>query len=984
MLPAFLLCSVRLLLALLLLCTGSVWAQGVSSYGIDQGLTSRSGMNLAQDRRGFLWYGTEHGLARFDGVRFRMFEPHSGDSTALGGWVVHGLAPDRRGDGVYVWCGAAGLQRFVPRLDRFVSLDTGPLLQAGHVYVNALRAAPDGTLWLATGKGLFRWTATGTRRLDPSEGIPLDAADVAFDASGRAWAATERGVFRAASGGTHAEPTAWPTNAGPARGINVWNGKIVAGTDAGVWEHTGSGWALRLAVPRVRHFAADPYGTLWLGTPDGLFRWDGRQPFATPASTAQAALAPGITDMLVDRGGTRWTIQQGRLYATGTRPSPFARVSFLGDAPFFTALVEPGTLWLGGKSGRMLRCAGRADCQPVPNALRYGELSGLARGADGTLYVAAVGDGLFCLPSGTTTLQRCPGTPDTLRYPYSLAAEADGRLWLGTADQGLYVRDLAQPDAPWQAFPVTQGSPREDALGPFVLPIVPRGDGQAWVGTMGHGLFLVDARTGTVRRIALTDVPDERIRVTSLARGNGDTLYAATLEYGVVRVVPRGKAFDVRWSGVRQGLASNAASAVVRDADGRIWAFAGGAVSHLRADSIVHTYGPSEGWPDAEAYWNDAYLGADRKIYVLTEMGGYTVFDPKAVAETLPLPALHLTNVRIRGQQRLPDATYAPALHLRHDENVVAVDLSTTDPSPVRPWTYAYRLAKDGRNDAWQSLRRTASVDLAGLAPGRYRLDARTESAGRYGPVQSMSFVIAPPWHGTVWARGLFALLGAAVLAAAYRARVAHLLALERTRRRIADDLHDDLGSKLAALAAQLDVAGLLPAETLPTDRFRGFASAARGLVGDLRDAVWLIDASADRLDCLAEKIEASARAMLPRDALRVTLDPRFAPHPIPSDVRRHTLLAVREMLHNAARHREDKPVDVVLTLETQRPPVFVATVRDHGPGLPDTFRPHGRGLATLRRRAEAMGGTFALENHPDGGAIATLRVPIKPLRPSA
>ena len=639
-------------------------------------------------------------------------------------------------------------------------------------------------------------------------------------------------------------------------------------------------------------------------------------------------------------------------------------------------LPDPdGTRWVGTLASGLVRCRGAA-CTPIDGGGVSGRAEGLARGRDGTLYVAGYTDGLFCLPRGAARLVPCSGPTN----PRSLALGPDGRLWSTTADAGLFVRTLTGAGDRWRAFPsARQGS--AERLGALTKPVLPLDGGRAWVGTLGQGLYLAtDAPDGPrVRRLPLAPDIGDALRVVALAR-RGDTLYAATLDRGVARIVgAEGPRPVVRWIDAARGLPSTVAYGLTVDRRGRVWAVTDRGAAQLLPDGTARGLTAADGWPGAASMWNATRAAPDGRVLIGTE-AGLLVFDPDAMPAPLPPPAVYLTDVRVRGERRLADATAAPRLRLDADENVLSVDLAAGNAGPVRPWTYAYRLVRNGTPGAWQSLGTRATLDLAGVAPGRYRLDVRTELAGRASPVRAMAFDVAPPWWQTLWFRALAALAVVALLTAAYRARVAHLLALERTRRRIADDLHDDLGSKIASLATRLDVADFLAAQagTAPGSAAReSHAASARALVGDLSDAVWLIDAHADRLDHLADKVERVARSVLPHGAYRVRIG-ALPPLPMAPEVRRNVLLAVREMLHNAARHGTAPFVLAVDCLDAGATPTLridLAHPRRHpdAPPVPTG----GRGLGTLQRRAAALGGTFSLDLDDDG-ARARLTVPIR------
>src|SRR5690606_19838200 len=199
------------------------------------------------------------------------------------------------------------------------------------------------------------------------------------------------------------------------------------------------------------------------------------------------------------------------------------------------------------------------------------------------------------------------------------------------------------------------------------------------------------------------------------------------------------------------------------------------------------------------------------------------------------------------------------------------------------------------------------------------------------------------------------------------------LVHLEETRHRIADDLHDDIGSKVGAVALNLAVAGRSAA--LPEaerERLGALAQSARGIVDDLRDAVWFVDAGHDDLPALVARMEQAADTLLrgrPHAFERPDVLPQVA---VGMEARRHLYLLFREALHNAVKHGAEGRVDVRVAYAHGRLTVEVA---DDGPGFDPAAAPLGRGMTTMRARAEALGADLRVESAPGRGTAVRFGV---------
>jgi hypothetical protein len=188
-----------LLLALLLpaACSAAVGPVRFEHLTINDGLPENSVRAILQDRQGFLWFGTQNGLARYDGVRMETFLPDPEDSASIGIRTLLALAEDPDG-GIWIGSYSAGVSRYDPVLDRFVNIpaDGDTLPGPG---VPAIRVTGEGT-WFCSGDGnLQRWNDGAFTRVDVP---PLADTRSGKSGSVRRRPAWRSSIARAATGAT--------------------------------------------------------------------------------------------------------------------------------------------------------------------------------------------------------------------------------------------------------------------------------------------------------------------------------------------------------------------------------------------------------------------------------------------------------------------------------------------------------------------------------------------------------------------------------------------------------------------------------------------------------------------------------------------------------------------------------------------------------------------------------------------------------------
>src|SRR5271154_5689964 len=122
-----------------------------------QGLSQTQANQIVQDDQGFIWFGTQYGLNRYDGYEFKVFTHDPAHANSLSCVYIHSLFKDRSGT---LW---VGCDQFLDRFDSVHETFTHYRIEAGEVgtYVGDISQDRIGMLWLATGSGFF-WVNPGT------------------------------------------------------------------------------------------------------------------------------------------------------------------------------------------------------------------------------------------------------------------------------------------------------------------------------------------------------------------------------------------------------------------------------------------------------------------------------------------------------------------------------------------------------------------------------------------------------------------------------------------------------------------------------------------------------------------------------------------------------------------------------------------------------------------------------------------------------
>ena len=202
-----------------------------------------------------------------------------------------------------------------------------------------------------------------------------------------------------------------------------------------------------------------------------------------------------------------------------------------------------------------------------------------------------------------------------------------------------------------------------------------------------------------------------------------------------------------------------------------------------------------------------------------------------------------------------------------------------------------------------------------------------------------------------------------------------HRVDTENLRTQIANDLHDDIGSNLGAIALLCQTTGNasgLPPELKPElDEIRTVALETSDA---MRDILWLIRTPTSKLDDFIGRIRTVIARLLSHCETTFTCQNTVPSLDVPLSWRRNLFLSYKEVLHNAARHSKATRVDVQVEFPDQQ--IRIA-VRDNGQGFDLESRRDGLGINSIRKRMGQLGGTVEFETASGSGTTVTLCVPL-------
>ena len=780
----------------------------VAHYRLADGLPQMTVGDVVQGPRGYVWFATEGGVARFDGSEFRTFSVADGLPS---NWA-RSLSFDARGR---LWVGTVGGLAVLDG-ERFRRVGGEAIPSVTLVAVDGPRA------WTTNGTGGVVVVERGrTRPLGAADGLPSDTVSALAAAGGTAWVATTRGLARITGGRVERVPL---SNVTGIRQLRATAAGVVGLAAEGIFHTDGR----RLSIRRFRAsdrigpgsevqasgMAVDRRGRVWVGANDGSIarfsgvgadavlqaRYAGDEALEAPYSLL--GLYVGLSGEVWGgtAGGGAWRIASEAFvhYGGGQIPSGNAWCSseiagvhlVCTDSGLYRQTAsgfEPdprdtgrtvsvteardGSLWASTSNG--------LEHWGTGGRRVYTRDSGMAGDwtfqvvEDGRRVWAATTGGISVIDDGVARpLTEAEGQPGT--FTGDLARDASNTLWAATVVGVLRWSGT-------RFVPVPTGAEGEGAI-----RILPMPDGSVWVALLDNGLVRYPA--------GYASAPERYPFASALA---GATIYSAT--FG-----PEGKL----WVGTNRGLVRLDVS---RRRPGRPLA--------------ATVFGADQGFTPVETNMGALRWDAAGHLWVGTPEG-LTRFDPSKVPAR-SVPQLRLTGVTLgasadwrRDADRADGRGLPVGLRLRHNHATLSVSFVGIEFSAPGAVRYQYGLALDGAAEPedWSPPGTGRTATFANLSPGDYVLHVRAVGAdGVWSAPETFAFSVAPPFWRTPWFLALALALSAGAVVGGTRMRTRRYRQRERALAEAVDrrtaELRDEkerveaVNDRLSDMNAALDAA---------------------------------------------------------------------------------------------------------------------------------------------------------------------------------
>ncbi len=767
------------------------------SWSGDSGLPQSTVAAIAQTQDGYLWVGTQDGIARMDGVNIDIFDKYNAATTKNTVRTLY-VAADGK-----LWVGshAGGLTLYEDA--EFKTPDAlSPLRSAT---INAITSNSSGTLWIATGdQGLFRYRNGVLDTFDASDGLSAtNITSLMVDRDDQLWIGTKNqgyAVFDGSNFTSHASAGSEVDEATVGAILQSKNGDVLLGTSSGFYR-------LKDGSPRgvqpvegfpntdVTAILEDNAGTLWVGTSDaGLFRIVGSK--ISSLNTSHGFVDDEIETIFQDREGNLW-IGTGSYGLTKMGPATFLIYSThegLSDDTVWPVYSDDnGALWIGTDAGVSRLKDGEFTYITRKDGLKSDRIQSISGRRDGSIWIGTDDGGLSRYKDGVVTTF---GEKDGLKNDgiTLLYTDSKDRLWIGYFSGGLQWYE----DEEFHWFAGSQNP--DDNIVEFssrlVSAVMESSTGDLWVGTYDGGLNLVS--DNKITAVFTTENGLVSDFVTALYQDVVGIVWVGTRDGGLHRI--EGESITAYTT--KEGLHNNTVIYIVADGQGNLWMTSNQGLSRVNRNELnEYAVGrrstiTSVSYEVVDGLLSNEFNGGiqpagsksiDGRLWFPSAKGLVSI-DPAQIPENdIALRVVVESVTRDNEEPVYPGESLPPG--------VKRLDFKYSAPSFIASQRVRYEYKLEGVDDEWQQVGGARTATYTNIEPAQYtfRLRAVNSDGVVSEEEAAFTFSVRPFFYQTIWFILLCALVVALLAFAIYRLRINRLKVRQRELEGIVDERTKDL-----------------------------------------------------------------------------------------------------------------------------------------------------------------------------------------------
>lgn len=789
---------------------------------LDQGLSQEAVISIYQDNSGYMWFGTQEGLNRYDGYHFKVYSHNDRVPNSLSNDWVLSITEDKHGQ---LWVGTSGggisvLDKNMQGFKHYKH-DREDEHSLGNDNVQAMHKAKNGSLWIGTKDGLFRFDYESERFI----AFDLNVGD------------TQDIVINSIIDGQDNDLLIGTSSNG-LFSVNL-------STNAVAPFSLGEGNKAKLTSNKISSLRFDNSNRLWIGYSDlGIdvvsFENQSIISFAHDQKDTDSLSSNLIKDVFQDKTNNIWVATDFGLNLYQESSNNFIRFNQEIENPYslagnkLTRIFQDrgGVFWVGSFSGLSKWNTSTSNFNhfrvksDIEKSLSDNGVNAFSQDAENNIWIGTYG-GLNRLNLETGNVKQYRHFADDSASlgsdrVMSLHADNDGKVWIGTRSNGLDMLEVstgkfkhfladqdnsnsigangvtsivsAQNNMLWVATfggglnllnPETEkfihfkhdSEDKSSISSDRILSVLPTEDGLLWLGTWGEGISIFNPTTESAINIKhLDDQPDSLSNnvVLSIFEDSQNNIWVGTQGGGLNKLSAKNRAaenYTFERLSRHDGLPSNVVHGILEDTEGMIWISSNRGLTKYdpNLDSLIN-YDSSHGLQGNE-FNSGAYFETKDGQFFFGGTNGVTAFYPELIKPNSHVPPVVLTNFLRLNESFSPlqAMTGSDAIQINYQDYLIAFEFAGLDFASPTNNQYNYKL--EGFDDDWIEAGDLRRATYTNLPAGNYQFRVKASNNDGVWNEQGANLaltVLPAPWYSW-WAYLGYTIVGLFIIAMLFR-----------------------------------------------------------------------------------------------------------------------------------------------------------------------------------------------------------------------
>lgn len=994
---------------------------------VEDGLSQSSVFSITQDETGFIWFATEDGLNKYDGYKFTVYRPIENDPNSLPDLGIRKVFEDKSGN-IWVITLRGKICLYDQQKDNFKRYSIcGP--EEKQIKIISIDQDRKGRVWIASTRGdLFYYNSEkklferfNLRSEIVSKFNSIHVQSLLIDSDNMFWIGTWEGLinfdpliqslnwFKHSDSNSNSIGGDMVFSLAEDKNKNIW----IASANGGVSVYSRSNKTFTVYHPdqnnknsissnRVMSILVDSRNKVWIGTFDkGLDLFDPqtqRTIFYSHDPSVPGSFSIGaVMSIYEDKSGGVWV---------GTGGGGLNRYDLLNQnfnhiqaIPGNKSNISPnpvlaicedhsGDLFIGTDGGGINYKVRNADKfisylqnpRYGSNAITviYEDLKGnIWVGADpGTNSPAGV---LFKFNKSKKIFVPVKEVKIKLGGISAIKEDKYGEFWIATPSDGVHrYNPKTRKEIVYNYDPDNPGSLSSNSI----FSICEDSYGNLWFGSIASGLNLYSRETDTFKRFVYNSQDKFSIgsnAIWCISEDSKKDLWIGTWGGGINRYDRKSQKF-FRYT-INDGLPGNVVYSIVPDSNNDLWIASNKGLSKFNIVSKrFRNFSKSDGLLINDFSAGASFKTKDGRLY-FGGNSGVVVFNPDNIIENNYIPNVAVTEFRIFNNIiKTENPIYLTSeIALNYDQNFFTIEFAAFDFTAPEKNQFEYKL--EGVDKNWIHSEGKNYASYTDITNGSYRFRLRgSNSSGKFSNKEIvLSIIISPPFWKTWWFRLASLIILVLLLYSLHKYRLNKLLEVERTRNRIARDLHDEVSASITGIVYFADAIKeeLNKSSSSVTGRLLNMISESAAQIQEsISDIIWSINPDNDDWSFVLPKFRRFASDICESKNIiyKINIPENFVGRSLKMEHRHDLWLVFKEIVTNSVKHSKCTDLEIKLYNDSE---FLYLDIEDNGSGFDPSIPSPNNGIKNIKTRINSLKGNCELASEIGKGTKWSIKIPL-------